>query len=142
MALYRFFTKQVPDVLSPYGSLSSSISPAAIKDANTAVKQCAYLSSQAAAKPRGTYVKFTPENQAAIAKYASIVNDARSMVLGYLPNSPCVQQNIRRVKLGVALKRPARMPRKFRKFKFRNFILREISNLCENLHQRKFPAIR
>ena len=34
------------------------------------------------------------------------------------------------------------MPRKFRKFKLRNFILREISNLCENLHQRKFPAIR
>ena len=43
MALYRFFTKQVPEVPSPYGSLSSSISPAAIKDANTAVKQCADL---------------------------------------------------------------------------------------------------
>ena len=97
MALYRFFTKQVPEVPSPYGSLSSSISPAAIKDANTVVKQCADLSSQAAAKPRGTYAKFTPENQAAIAKYASIVNDARSMVLGSLPNSHCIQQNIRRV---------------------------------------------
>ena len=107
MALYRFFTKQVPEIPSPYGSLSSSISPAAIKDANTAVKQCADLSSQAAAKPRGTYAKFTPENQAAIAKYTSIVNDARSMVLGSLPNSPCVQQNIRHVKLGVALKWPA-----------------------------------
>ena len=71
-------------------------------------RRCADLSSQAAAKPRGTYAKFTPENQAAIAKYASIVNDARSMVLGSLPNSPCVQQNIRRVKLGVALKWPAR----------------------------------
>ena len=138
MALYRFFTKQVPEVPSPYGSLSSSISPAAIKDANTAVKQCADLSSQAAAKPRGTYAKFTPENQAAIAKY-----DARSMVLGYLPNSPCVQQNVRPVKLAVALKWPARAcPGNFRKFKFRNFILREISNVCENLHQRKFPAIR
>ena len=57
MALYRFFTKQLPEVPSPYGSLSSSISPA-IKDANTAVKQCADLSSQAAAKPRGTYAKF------------------------------------------------------------------------------------
>ena len=89
MALCRFFTKQVPEVPSPYGSLSSSISPAAIKDANTAVKQCADLSSQAAAKPRGTYAKFPPENQAAIAKYASIVNDARSMVLGSLPNSHC-----------------------------------------------------
>ena len=43
MALYRFFTKQVPEVPSPYGSLSSSISLAAIKDANTAVKQCADL---------------------------------------------------------------------------------------------------
>ena len=63
--------------------------------------------SRATAKPRETYAKFTPENQAAIAKYASIVNDARSMVLGSLPNSPCIQQNIRRVKLGVALKRPA-----------------------------------
>ena len=28
------------------------------------------FSSQAAAKPRGTHAKFTPENQAAIAKYA------------------------------------------------------------------------
>jgi len=56
------FTKQVPEVLSPYGSLCSSISPAAIKDANTAVKQCANLSSEAAVKPRGTYAKFTPEN--------------------------------------------------------------------------------
>ena len=102
MALYRFFTKQVPEVPSPYGSLSTSISPAAIKDANTVVKQYADLSSQAAAKPKGTYAKFNPENQAAIAKYASIVNDARSMVLGSLLNSPCIQQNIRRVKLGVA----------------------------------------
>ena len=67
---HRFFKKQVPEVPSPYGSLSSSISPAAIKDTNTVVKQCANLSSKAAAKPRGTYTKFTPENQAAIAKYA------------------------------------------------------------------------
>ena len=29
----------------------------------------------------------------------------------------------------------------FRKFKLRNFILSEISHFCENLHQRKFPAI-
>ena len=73
MAHYRFFTKQVPEVPSPYGSLSSSISPAAIKDANTAVCRSQFSSCQAA-----------------IAKYASIVNDARSMVLGSLPNSPCV----------------------------------------------------
>ena len=64
------FNKQVPEVPSPYSSLSSFISPAAIKDANTVVKQCADLSSQAAAKPRGTYAMFTRENQAAIAKYA------------------------------------------------------------------------
>ena len=55
MALYRFLMKQVPEVSSPYSSLSSSISPAAIKDANTVVKQCADLSSQAAAKPKGTW---------------------------------------------------------------------------------------
>ena len=59
MALYRFFKKQVPEVLNPYGSLSGSISPAAIKDANSVVKQCADLSS-AVTKPRGTYAKFTP----------------------------------------------------------------------------------
>ena len=62
--------KQVPEVPSPYGPLSSSLSPTVIKDANTAVKQCIDLHSQATAKPRGTYAKFTPENQAAIAKYA------------------------------------------------------------------------
>ena len=71
-------------------------------------RRCADLNSQAAAKPRGTYAKFTPENQAAIAKYASIVNDARSMVLGSLPNSPCFQQNIRRSNWVWLLKRPAR----------------------------------
>ena len=86
-------------------------------------RRCADLSSQAAAKPRGTYAKFTPENQAAIAKYASIVNDARSMVLGSLPNSPC---RILDVQIGCGFKTAsARMPRKFRKFKFRNFILRD-----------------
>ena len=70
MALYRFFKKQVPEVPSPNGPLSRSLSPATIKEANAAVKQCADRSYQAAAKPRGTYVKFTPKTQAAIAKYA------------------------------------------------------------------------
>ena len=70
MALYRFFKKQAPEVPSPNGPLSRSLSPATIKDANAAVKRCADRSYQAAAKPRGTYVKFTPETQAAIAKYA------------------------------------------------------------------------
>ena len=66
MALYRFFKKEVPDVPSLYEPLS----PATIKDVNVAVKQCADRGSEAAAKPRGPYVKFTPEDQAAITKYA------------------------------------------------------------------------
>ena len=70
MALCRFFKKEVPDIPSPYGPLSSSLSLATIKDANVAVKQCADRGSEAAAKPRGLYVKFTPEDQPAIAKYA------------------------------------------------------------------------
>ena len=61
MALYRFFKKQAPEVPSPNGPLSRSLSPATIKDANAAVKQCADRSYQAAAKPRRTYVKFTPK---------------------------------------------------------------------------------
>ena len=69
MALYCFFKKEVPDVPSPYGPLSSSLSPATIKDANVAVKQCADHGSKAA-KPRRPYVKFTPEDQVVIAKYA------------------------------------------------------------------------
>ena len=69
MALYRFFNKDLPQVPSPHGPLSSSLSPATIKDANTAVKQCADRESTAM-KPRGPYAKFTPEDQAAIAKYA------------------------------------------------------------------------
>ena len=35
-----------------------------------------------------------------------------------------------------------RAPREFQKFKFQNFILSGISNLCENLRQRKFPTIQ
>ena len=55
MALYRFFKKELPEVPSPYGPLSSSLSPATIKDANVAVKQCA---DRAATKPRGPYVSY------------------------------------------------------------------------------------
>ena len=69
MALYRFFKQDLPQVPSPHGSLSSYFSPATIKDANAAVKQCADCES-IATKPRGPYAKFTPEDQAAIAKYA------------------------------------------------------------------------
>ena len=39
MALYRFFKKQVPEVPSPYSSLSGSISPAAITGADRVVKR-------------------------------------------------------------------------------------------------------
>ena len=67
----RFFKKEVPDVSSPYESLSSSLSPATItKDVNVAVKQCADRGSEAAAKLRGPYMKFTLKDQAVIAKYA------------------------------------------------------------------------
>ena len=69
--------KQVPEVPSPYGSVSSSISPAAIKDASTVVKQCADLSSQAATKPRGMYAKFTP-----VAPYDGLDSE-RCTVHGY-----------------------------------------------------------
>ena len=54
--------------LAPTGSLSTSISPAAIKDANEAVKSAVTPRS----KSRGAYAKHTPEQQAAIGKYASM----------------------------------------------------------------------
>ena len=68
MALYRYFKKPaVADVPDPFDSLlSRSVSPAAIKDANAAVKKC----HQSTGKARGAYAKFTPENQADIARYA------------------------------------------------------------------------
>ena len=46
--------------------LSSSISSAAIKDANEAV------TSPTWSKPRGKYAKFTPDQQAAISEHASL----------------------------------------------------------------------
>ena len=66
MALY-WYLKPLNKCPYPYNPLSSTVSPAAIKHANTAMKNCADSSG----KPRGAYVKFTPETQAAIAKYAS-----------------------------------------------------------------------
>ena len=69
MALYRYFAA-VEDVLSrPSGTLSSSISPTAIKQANEAVKSALTLVSKA----RGSYSKYTPEQQAMISEYASPV---------------------------------------------------------------------
>ena len=71
MSLYRFFAKSSgrSDLPDPSGTLSDSLSPAAIKAANEAVES---VQSEAKGKRRGSYAKFTPERQAAIAKYASI----------------------------------------------------------------------
>ena len=59
MALYRYFQplSALPD---PSGPLSAHVSPAAIKDANEAVRNA----SQGSSKPRGKYIKFTPEQKA------------------------------------------------------------------------------
>ena len=67
MALYRYF--QPSGVLpNPSGPLSAYVSPAAIKDANEAVRNA----SQGSSKPRGKYAKFTPEQKASIGEYASL----------------------------------------------------------------------
>ena len=67
MALYRYF--QPSGALpNPSGPLSAYASPAAIKDANEAVRNV----SQGSSKPRGKYAKFTPEQKASIGKYASL----------------------------------------------------------------------
>ena len=60
MALYRFFKKQSPEVPSPNGPLSRSLSPATIKDANAAVKQCADRSYQAVPRSRGERTSSLP----------------------------------------------------------------------------------
>ena len=67
MALYRYFKTADSVLPAPTGSLSTSISPAVIKDANEAVKSAVTPRS----KSRGAYAKHTPEQQAAIGKYAS-----------------------------------------------------------------------
>ena len=59
----------------PSGALSSAVSPAAIKDANEAVKSALTPPS----KSRGAYAKYTPEQQATIGKYASL-NDNKAAV--------------------------------------------------------------
>ena len=71
MSLYSYFAKaskqsQLPD---PNGALSASVSPAVIKGANKAVMS---ESSEKKSKRRGSYAKFSPEQQAAIGKYASL----------------------------------------------------------------------
>ena len=54
---------------NPNGSLSASVSPAAIKEANEAVKS---VTNEGMSKPRGSNTKFSTEQQAAISKYASL----------------------------------------------------------------------
>ena len=65
MALYQYF-QPLDGLPDPSGPLSASVSPAAIKDANEAVR------SATRSKPRGKYAKFTPEQQAVIGEYASL----------------------------------------------------------------------
>ena len=65
MALYCCL-KPVTEGLNLCGPFSSTLTPAAVKDANMAIKSCADSSM----KPRGTYAKFTPTVQVAIAKYS------------------------------------------------------------------------
>ncbi len=64
--MYRYFqtVDALPDTSGP---LSASLSPAAIKDVNEAVRSATRVT-----KPRGKYAKFTPEQQAAIGEYASL----------------------------------------------------------------------
>jgi hypothetical protein len=57
------------DLSDPSGSLSASVSPAAIKEANDAARS---VTSEGKSKRRGSYAKFTPEQQAAIEKYFAL----------------------------------------------------------------------
>ena len=83
MVIYWFFKKPVPKVSSPYHSwLFSSLPPATIKVAHMAVRQghsADVSQTQAASKPRRTYAKFTPEDQAAIAKYVMLHGNKASI---------------------------------------------------------------
>ncbi len=66
MALNRYFQTEdaLPDTSGP---LFAFLSPAAIKDANEAVRSATRVT-----KPRGKYAKFTHERQEAIGEYASL----------------------------------------------------------------------
>lgn len=128
MVLCRFIQKQASEVLSPNGPLSSSFSPGISNDANAAVKQCADLSPQAATKPRGTYVKFTSENQAAIAKHAFLYGNKAAIHPVLLCNVNCVCAHVQAVRVQAKI--------------FFCFILSWNFKSCENLHQRKYPALQ
>ena len=68
MSLYCYFAK-ASKLPNPNGELSASISPAAIKEANEAVKR---VTCERKSKRRGSYSKFLPEQQAVIRKYTSL----------------------------------------------------------------------
>ena len=80
MALYRYFKTADSVLPAPTWSLSTSISPAAIKDANEAVKSAVTPRS----KSRGAYAKHTPEQQAAIGKYASMHGNKAAVERRYI----------------------------------------------------------
>ena len=65
--LYKYL-KPVDNLPNPSGPLSIAVCPAVIKEANEAVRSA----SKNGSRRRGHYAKFTPEQQAAIGKYASI----------------------------------------------------------------------
>ena len=65
MALYRWF-RPVNGVLDPKGPLSSTVPPSVLTEVNKEVKK-----AQEHTKKRGSYVFFTPEEKARVAKYGS-----------------------------------------------------------------------
>ena len=67
MALYKYF-KPADGLPDPSGPLSAAVSPAAIREANEAVKGV----TGGSAKAWGKCAKLTPEQQAAIGEYASL----------------------------------------------------------------------
>ena len=62
-------TSKRSDLPNPNRSLSASVSPAMMKEASEAVKN---MTSERKTKRRGSYTKFSPEQQAAIGKYACL----------------------------------------------------------------------
>ena len=82
MALYRYFVAAEDVLPRPSGTLSSSISPAAIKQANEAVKSALTPVSKA----RGAYSKYTPEQQAMMGEYASL-HDNQAAVRHFTQNN-------------------------------------------------------
>ena len=67
MALHRYFkiSNKYPD---PYGPLSETVPSDAIKETNKIVER--YTQNAGTKRSRGTYLKFTPIQQAQVAKYA------------------------------------------------------------------------